>query len=121
MDCFNDLEKSAKLDDKVIYCFLINFLDLLCGKHDQIIIDNNCETETNKQLLEEQWKIIEIYFKVPKRVKSTQRCVRQTLKHIVDYLNSKYQFKNPIKFTPVKKNVWQNNKCISICYTEVVF
>ena len=37
------------------------------------------------------------FFKTPLRLKTTQKCVRQTFLQIINYLNEKYQFANPIK------------------------
>lgn len=121
MNCFTDLQKSNDLNDKMIHYFLINLLDLLFGDHLKIKIDANCENESNYKLICDHWPIIDYYFHVPNRIKQTQKCVRQTLKHIIDALNSKYQFKQPISFNPVKKSLWKNNTCISICHTEVDF
>ena len=118
MDFFHDLQKSTQFEDKTIHDFLIRLLDALFGKHDHIIINSDSESEKNQQLIKDQWKSISIYFKVPKTVLKTQKCVRQTLKHIVESLNSQYQFKQPIRFINKKKNVWQNNTCVSICYAE---
>ena len=117
MDSFYDLQKSDQFEDQLIYEFLIKLLDWLFGKHDQIIIDIECESEKNQQLIRDQFSLIEWYFKVPKRVKSTQKNVRQTLKHIIDYLNNRYEFKNPIKMYSEKKSYREGSRVSSIGYT----
>ena len=61
--------------------------------------------------------MIEFYFKVPKRVQSTQKCVRQTLKHIVDFLNNKYQFKQSIKFDPKRETIRIGEETFAKTYT----
>lgn len=121
MNCFTDLQKSNEFHDRMTHYFLTNLLDLLFGSHDTIHVDATCENESNHKLVHNQWEIIDAYFHVPTRIKHTQKCVRQTLKHIIDTLNSKYQFKQPIIFNPIKKNVWQNNTCVSLCYSKVEF
>ena len=121
MDCFSDLEKSSKLDDKMIYCFITHLLDQLYGQHKQVIIPSGEESEDNQQLIRDQWIIISYYFKLPRRIKATQKMVRQTLKNIVDYLNRHYQFKHPITFNLIKKNVWQDGHSVSFYHTEMFF
>ncbi len=117
MDSFHDLEKSSIFEDKMIYYYFVKLLDELFDKHDGIIIDNNCETEKNQELIKNQAKIVGGYFMVPKRVLETQKCVRQTLKYIVEYLNSKYQFKHPLKMFYEKKSYREGKKVTSIGYT----
>ena len=117
MDSFHDLQKSTQFEDKTIYDFFIRLLDALFGKHDQIVINSDCESEKNQQLIKDQWKMIEFYFKVPKRVKSTQKCVRQTLKHIVDFINNKYQFKQPLQFNLKRETIRNGDETFAKTYT----
>ena len=117
MDSFHDLEKSKEFEDKVISDYFIKLLDALFGKHSDIIIDSDCESELNQELIKDQAKILIIYFQIPKRVFSTQKCVRQTLKHIVDYLNNKYKFKEPIQFDLKKTYSRIENKVVGNCHT----
>jgi hypothetical protein len=118
-ESFHDLSKSKQFEDQVIYDYLIKLLDSLFGKHDEIIIDAECESEKNQQLIKNQSKILIIYFHIPKRVFSTQKCVRQILKHIIDNLNTRYQFKQPIQFN-LKKNYSRiENKVIGSCHTVI--
>jgi hypothetical protein len=121
MNSFHDLEKSNNFDDYLIYIFLTKLIDTLFGKSDNIIIDSNSENEKNQQLINDQWKLIEFYFKVPKRVKSTQKYVRQTLKYIVEYLNNKYQFKQPIQWKQTTTSVRDGKKTFSKSYTTLSF
>lgn len=121
MDSFSDLQKSTELIDKIRFQFLIAFLNEIFDRQNDIIIDEACETPKNQQLIKDHWKILEAYFKVPSRVKSTQKCVRQTLKNIVDFLNQQYQFKKPITFIPSKHNTWQNQTCITHSFTKLNF
>ena len=117
MDSFLDLQKSTQFEDQTISDYFIRLLNALFGKHDHIIIDSDCENEKNQELIKNQAKILAIYFQVPKRVVSTQKCVRQTLKHIVDFFNSHYQFKQPIQFN-LKKNYSRiENKVVGSCHT----
>lgn len=116
-ESFHDLPKSKELEDKVIHDYLINLLDVLFGKHDNIIIDGDCETEKNQQLIKTQSKIISTYFDIPKRVFSTQKCVRQIMKHITDHLNTRYQFKQPIQFNLKKHYSRIDNKVVGSCHT----
>ncbi len=115
---FHDLSKSENFEDRQMYDFFINLLDELFGKHDNIQINKECETEKNQELIKSQWNIIKSYFKITASVKHTQRCVRQTIQHSVNYLNHKYQFTQPIKFNTIQKNVRVKKRVISLCYTE---
>ena len=98
MDCFQMLHGSPIFEDCIRYDILIRLLDTLFGKHDQIIIDSECENEKNQRLIKDQFAIFHNCYSVPKRVANTQKCVRQTLKHIIDFLNHQYQFKKPIQW-----------------------
>ena len=121
MNSFCDLEKSNNFDDYLIYIFFTKLISELFGKSDNIVIDSNSENEKNQQLITNQWKLIEFYFKVPKRVQSTQKYIRQTLKYIVDYLNNKYQFKQPIQWKHVNKTVREGKQTFSKSYTTLSF
>jgi hypothetical protein len=118
LESVHDLQKSSQIEDKIAYEFLIMLLDSLFGQHDQIIIDAKCETEENHQLIRDHWKTISIYFKVPKRVKSIKKCVRQTIKNITDYLNNTYQFVHPVQFHLQKNFVRVGPKVIASCHTN---
>ena len=120
LNSFADLSKSKNFDERSAHDFLIKLLDTLFDKHDSIIIDKECETKKNEELIKSQLPILEYYFGIPRKVRSNKRCVRQTLKRIVDSLNEKYQFKNPIKFVPHKKSLWRNDTCVSYCYAELI-
>jgi hypothetical protein len=119
MNSIHDLEKSTQFKDQAIVNFFFRMLDALFGKHDQIILDNESETPENQKLIQDNWKLVSAFFHVPKRVLNLQKCVRQTLKHIVDHLNSQYQFQQPIQFITKKKTVWEKNVSTSLCYTEL--
>ncbi len=117
MESFHDLQKSAKFQDQIIYDFYIRFLDKLFGKHDLIIIETGCENKENQDLIKDQWKVLEFHFKIPKRIKSTQKCVRQTLKHLVHHLNNTYQFKKPIQFNPQRETIRLGLETFAKTYT----
>lgn len=121
MNSFHDLAKSDNFDDSLIYGFLTKLIYELFGKSDNIVIDSNSENEKNQQLLNDQWKLIEFYFKVPKRVQSTQKYVRQTMKYIVEHLNNKYQFKRPIQWQHTIKTVRDGKQTFSKSYTTLSF
>jgi hypothetical protein len=118
MESFYDLAKSTQFEDKTIHDFFIRLLDALFDQHDHLIIDSNCESEKNKQLIKDQWKLISLYFQVPKRVCSTKKCVRQTLKHIIDNLNERYQFKQPIQFNLKKDSVRVGDTVLGSSHTD---
>lgn len=121
MISFTDLHKSDVLQDQIIYQFTIKLLDSLFSKHDQIIIDTDCETESKQKIILNNEKFLLLNFQVPKRVFTAVKCVKQTLKYVVEFLNANYQFKQPISFTSIKKNVWQNSKCVTLSYTFINF
>jgi hypothetical protein len=97
MENFHILHESMQFEDRMSYEFMIALLDDMFGQHDRVIINTETECEKNRQFIKNNWKLIRQYYHVPDRLKYTQRCVRQTLIHIIDYLNGKYQFKQPIK------------------------
>jgi hypothetical protein len=94
---FNDLKTSNQLDEQLLYEFFISLLDKLFGQHDQMCINMETETEHNHGIIFLQWKAIKQYFSLPSSVKNTKKLVRQTLLQIVNRLNKKYQFQNPIR------------------------
>jgi hypothetical protein len=98
MDNFHDLQKSERPEERMSHDFLILLLDQLFGKHDQIKIDMNDENEKNHQIIKTQWRMINQYYNIPSSVKYNQKCVRQTIMQIVNHLNAKYQFAQPLKF-----------------------
>ena len=108
-ESFNDLEKSDKFGDKMIHNYVIRLLDCLFGKHDNIIIDSDCETEKNQQLIHDQDQILIIYFRIPEKMFSKQNCVCQILKHIVDHLNTRYQFKQPLRLISIKETILEGS------------
>jgi hypothetical protein len=100
MENIHDLKNSTNLEERLSYEFFITLLDQLFGQHDQIRIDMSTETEQNQGIIKLQWKMIKQYYQLPSSVKKTQKLVRQTLLGILNRLNHKYQFKNPIQFEP---------------------
>ena len=88
MDSFHDLNQSLIFEDSIRHDIFIRLLDALFGKHDQIIINLECENDVNQQLIKDQFKTLHTFFLIPKRVAYTQKSVRQTLKHIIDFLNN---------------------------------
>jgi hypothetical protein len=116
-ESFSDLQKSTQFEDQLIHDFFVKLVDSLFDKHDNIIINSECETEKNQQLIKDQCKFISLNFHVPKRVFSTQKCVRQTLKHMVEFLNNHYQFKKPMQFQPIRKTVRVGENTFATSYS----
>ncbi len=117
---FSDLinQKPKLLQDEVVCFFLTSLMEQIFGKyHGDIIINNECESAINHQLIVDNWEFIELHFNVPKRVQSTQKIVRQTFKYIVDSLNNQYGFQNPIQFLPKDDRRRVNGKVINVAYT----
>lgn len=121
MNSFSDLEKSTDFNDNMIFIYLTKLITQIFGKLNDIVIDQLCETDQNQKLIIDQWKLIDFYFKVPKRVLNTQKIVRQTIKYIVDYLNETYQFKQPVKWDVINKAVREGKNVISQSYTTLAF
>lgn len=117
MNSFFDLEKSSDFCDNMIFLFVTKLVNELFGKSDNIIIDQESETEKNHQYINSQWKAMELYFKIPKRILSKQKIVRQTMKYIVENLNEKYQFNQPLKWQPVTKTFREGSKTFGKSYT----
>lgn len=121
MDSFFDLENSTDFSEKMIFLFVTKLVNELFDKSDNIIIEQECETEKNHQYINSQWKTLELYFKIPKRILGTQKFVRQTMKYILEYLNEKYQFKRLIRWEPVTKTVRLGQTTCSKSYTAISF
>lgn len=121
MNCFQDLSKSNKFDDQLVHHVFITLLKSIFQKHDNIIIDTNCETDENQLFIKTHAKLLANYFGIHKRVFSTQKCVRQTIKHMIEYLNTQYKFQNPIQMIHEKKSQRDGDKVISICHTTLKF
>ncbi len=119
MNTFNDLAKSQFFEDCVRYSVFIKLLDTLFDKHNEIIINSSTESETNQEFIKDQIAIIHGCFNVPKRVFQTQKCVRQTLKHIVEFLNQEYQFKNPIQFITRRDTVREGSNVFARNYSTL--
>lgn len=94
---FNDLFKSEHPEDRMSHEFFIFLLDKLFGKHVDIRINAETESQQNHEIIKKQWKQIREYYGVPDSVKYTQKCVRQTIIQIVNRLNQKYGFIKPLK------------------------
>ena len=55
---FHDLLKSPLFEDQTNHDIFIRLLDAFFGKHDDIMINTECENEKNQQLIKDQWNII---------------------------------------------------------------
>lgn len=110
MDNFHNLQQSVRPDERIAHDFFILLLDQLFGQHDNIKIDHADETEEKHQIIKNNWKMINQYYGIPLSVKYTQKCVRQTLMQIVNHLNAKYQFINPMKFEPKRRDYFNKQK-----------
>ena len=114
---FHDLKNSSDFEDLICHDLFIRLLDAIFGKHDDITVKGECESEKNIELIKDQWRHIECSYKLKNRVKSTKKCVRQTIKNIIDYLNITYQFKQPIQFIPKKQSFRSGSLSTSYSYT----
>jgi len=104
IDNFHDLRQSSQPEERIYHDFLILLLDQLFGQHDQIRIDMETETNENHATIKQQWKLIHKYYGVPDSAKYTQKCVRQTLIHIVNNINHRHGFIHPIKVVHKRHN-----------------
>lgn len=121
MNNFFDLQKFPQFQIKSSYALLITLLDELFGKDSYkqtIKIDNEAETDKNHASILNQWDAIHTLYKAPNNIKKTQKLVRQTLKHIVSYLNQTHQFTQPIKFINKRDAYRKNGKIITPTYVE---
>ena len=117
MDSFHHLSQSLVFEDSIRHDILIRLLDQLFGQHNQIIINSECENEKNQQFIKDQFKTLQTYFFIPKRVVYTQKSVRQTVKHMIDFLNNQYQFKKPIQFNPKRETIREGERTCAVNYT----
>jgi len=113
---FEDLKNSAQPDERMSYEFLIILLDKLFGQHDHVRVDAEAETEHNHGIIFLQWKQLQHYYNLPSTVKKTQKLVRQTLKHIIEHLNKKHHFTQPIKLEQKRHDSYQKGKGIVTQY-----
>jgi hypothetical protein len=113
----HDLANSTDFDTKMSYLFFIGLLDSIFGKHDEITVNEDCET--HQEFIKNHWPIINNLYTVPSATKSAKKAVRQTLKNIIEYLNSHYQLQQPIEFKSQKKGVRIGDKTQSIYYTNI--
>jgi hypothetical protein len=113
----HDLANSKEFDVKHSYFFFINLLDEIFGKHDDITVDEDCET--HKDFIKDHWKMIDSLYSMPSSTKSTKKVVRQTLKNIIDYLNTHYQLKNPVEFKLQRKGIRIGEKTTSVTYSVI--
>ena len=115
---FADLINSKSLQDQAIHGFITSLLKTIFGKSiGEIIIDKECETEQNQKIIQESWEFIELNFNVPKRVKNTQKLVRQTFKYVVDTLNQRYSFQKPLEFIPKDDRKRIDGKVVNVAYS----
>lgn len=116
---FHDLSTSPQMDDRLAHDFLIALLDQIFGHHEGILrIDLETETDTNHGIIYLRWKLIRQYYQVPSTAKKTQKLVRQTLKHIVENLNNKYHFTQPLQFVQKRLAYRENGKVLTPTYIE---
>src|ERR1700722_1026384 len=116
-DSLKQLTTSTIYEDLIRHDLFIRLLDILFKKHDNIVIDGSLETPDNQALIKRQSKVLSVYYKIPGRVFSTQRCVRQTLKHMVDFLNQTYQFQHPILFVNKRETIREGSYVYAKSYT----
>lgn len=107
---FHDLLNSTQPQDRMIHDFFVILLDQLFGQHDQIRIDKQTENKRNHEIIKHNWKMIRLYFDVPDSAKYTQKCVRQTLIHIINKLNQIYGFTKPLKFEQKRHDYYSREK-----------
>ena len=119
---FSDLSNSKSPVDQSLFVFVDCLLKNIFGiSSDEIIIDKECETKKNHELILNSWEFVEWNLNVPKRVMNTQKLVRQTFKYIIDFLNAKYQFEQPVEFIPQKISVREGDRVISIVNVLIKF
>lgn len=106
MNSVHDLEKSLIIEDHMSYKLLISLLDQIFGKHDDVHIDMSNETKENHDIIKLHWRTIRQYYKVPSCVKNREKLVRQTFMQIVNRLNEKHKFANPIRFDRHKEDYY---------------
>lgn len=122
MNSFFDLKNCPQFQIKSSYDLLIMLLNNLFGEDSyqkMIKIDLEIETEKNHQLILDQWDAIRLLYKSPNSIKKTQKLVRQTLKHIIIYLNETYKFSQPIRFISKRDAYRKDDKVITPTYVEL--
>lgn len=122
MNNFFDLKKFPQFQIQNSHDLLIMLLNQIFGQDSYlktIKIDIDVETEKNHQLIMDQWDDIHRLYKTPNNIKKTQKLVRQTLKHIVAYLNDTHKFVQPIKFINKRDAYRKDNKILTPTYVEL--
>lgn len=100
MENFHSLHNSLIFEDRMSHDLFLALLDAIFGQHERIQITPETESEKNQKLIKDYWTWIRTLYCTPDRVKYVNKCVRQTLLHIVQHLNNTYHFQTPIKFEP---------------------
>ena len=110
MSNFFDLKKNPQFQIQNSHDLLIMLLNQIFGQDSYlqtVKIDLDIETDKNHQLIMDQWDDIHRLYKAPNSLKKTQKLVRQTLKHIVNYLNNTHNFAQPIKWEQKRFDFYQ--------------
>ena len=121
IDSFCELLHSHNHDDCIRYHLFVQILDQVFGQHDQILIEPSHETASNHQYIIDKWPALTYYFQIPIKVRSQERCVRQTIKYIVTFLNKRYQWVCPIQFQYVKKTFRDGDRTYGKSFTVLSF
>ena len=110
----HDLSKSKKIIDKLYYMAFSSMVEsVFCRQEDLLCVNLNLETDTNHDLFLSNWEMLEKLFETPPRLKKNKKLVRQALIHMINYLNKRYQFKNPIIVECYSNTISSKNKKVN--------
>jgi hypothetical protein len=95
--------KDGNIQDKTIYNIITTLLNDIFGyDNGEFIFDSTLYNENNEKIIKDNWSILQGIFKLPNKYKNQKKILTKTFKLIVDYLNNKYNFNEPII---IKKNI----------------
>ena len=108
MNDFYDLQKSPQMEDPLTYEIVTHFDGSVFGYHDNpMIINMKTETETTHLTMQKNWTCWHNFLRHHYDLKLPRNC-RQTFLQIINYLNEKYQFVNPIKIEHKRSDYRRN-------------
>lgn len=125
--CLSALKNSNIYEDQLIYMCLLDMLAKLTKKSEDglmYIVSKENETLDNQKYVLENWSTFVKLFGLPNRLKRNQKLVSQVIKYIINEINSRYQFDNPIQMTTKQKSYLfrdqlNQQKETKITFTEI--
>ena len=96
--CLLDLKNSDNYEDKLVFLSLLDILEKCTEKRENVyVVSKKNETLENHKYILDNWSGFKGIFNLPIRLKRNQKLVSQVIKYIINQINSRYEFENPIE------------------------